>query len=155
MTPRNAFSPSLRRSLPSYLAKTVHPKTRNLGASGAFDMMTVIGTRPEITIARLNVRLRRYTIVMIAYDHTEFGTDMMCIIGDVLSLNVRQGRSALPSMWWAYGAEYCTPTPNRPVDHTLDGPQQPPKPSPSRVLEHVRRNRTKSGTVRAHGGFTA
>jgi hypothetical protein len=108
------FSPNLLRSLSDTLAKTLLPEMRSLDASGALDVRSVIRTPLERLNARLNVRLRRLTTVLTAHDHTEFGTDMLCIIADALSLSVRHGRFALPSMWWVYGAEYCTSTPNRP-----------------------------------------
>jgi hypothetical protein len=54
---------------------------------------------------RQYVRLRRYTTIMTAHDHMELGTAILWSIADALSRIVRQGRSALPSMWWAYGAK--------------------------------------------------
>jgi hypothetical protein len=88
-------SPSV--SIP-YYPLNFDMKTRNLDADGSCDVRRMRGTPPDTPTARLNVRLRRYTAVLIAHDHIEFGTNMMCIIATALSLNVRQGRSALPSM---------------------------------------------------------
>jgi hypothetical protein len=69
------------------------------------DVRRVIGTPPERPIARLNIRLRRYTTVLTTHDHMEFGTNMLCIIAYALSLTVRHWRFVLMIMWRAYGAE--------------------------------------------------
>jgi hypothetical protein len=95
------FSPSFRRSLSGTLAKTVHPKTRNLDASGTDDVRSVRGMPQVRPTERLYVRLRRYTTVLIAHDHIDLGTAMLWSIAEALSRIVRHGRSALPSMWWA------------------------------------------------------
>jgi hypothetical protein len=113
MPPRNIFSPGLRRSLLGTLAKTVHANTRHLEASGVADVKRVSGTPPEGPTERLNVRLRRYTIVLTAHDHIELGTYMLCSMVDALPRIVRHGRSALSSMLGAHGAKKCTPTLNR------------------------------------------
>jgi hypothetical protein len=52
---------------------------------------------------RLYVRLRSYTTMLTAHAHMELGTAILWSIADAVSRIVRQGRSALPSMWWAYG----------------------------------------------------
>jgi hypothetical protein len=65
------------------------------------DIVQMISSIPRLTpdtpTARLNVRLRRYTTVLIAHDHMEFGTDMLCTSTKALSMSVRHGRYALPS----------------------------------------------------------
>jgi hypothetical protein len=91
--------PILRLSLSGTVAKLVHPKTRNLDASGDVDVIMVSGTPPERPTARLYVRLRRYIVLLTAHDHIKFGTYMLCSIADALSRIVRHGRSAVPSMW--------------------------------------------------------
>jgi hypothetical protein len=96
ITDHDAFCPRLRFSLQDTLAKTMHPKTRNLDAS---DVRRASGTPQEGLAARLNVRLLRYTNVLTAHNHMEFGTGMLCSIADVLSRTVHQWSSALPSMW--------------------------------------------------------
>jgi hypothetical protein len=84
------FSVSLRRNLSgTLLAKTVQPKTRNLEASGADDVKGASGTPPVRPTERLYVRLRRYTTVLTAHDHMEFGTAMLWSIADALSRIVR------------------------------------------------------------------
>ena len=72
----NAFSPSFRRNLSGTLAKTAHPKTRNLDASSTDDVR-VRGMPLVRPIERLYVRLRRKTTVLIAHDHKELGTAML------------------------------------------------------------------------------
>jgi hypothetical protein len=155
MTPRNAFSPNLRRILSGAWAKTVHPKTRNLDASGALDVRRVIGgfgAPPKRPIARLNVWLRRYITVLTAHDRMELRIDMLCIMADTLSLIqiVRDGRSALPSMWWAYGAENCTPIPKQ--SHIWAVTIALKTVSVSNI-EHAPRHRTRNGTAHANGRF--
>jgi hypothetical protein len=101
MTPRKVSSPNLRRNLLGTLAKTMHPNTRNLQASGIADVRRVSETPPEGKTARLNVRFWRYTSLLTAHDHMTLGTYMLCSMADALSRIVRHGLSALPSMWWA------------------------------------------------------
>jgi hypothetical protein len=48
---------------------------------------------------RMYVRLRRYTTVLTTHDHMELGTAILWSIADALSRTVRQGGSALPSIW--------------------------------------------------------
>jgi hypothetical protein len=91
MTPRNAFSVSFRRILSGTLAKTVHPKTRNLDASGTDDVRSVRGMPPLSPTERMYVRLRRYTTVLTAHDYMELGTAMLWSIAYALSRIVRQG----------------------------------------------------------------
>jgi hypothetical protein len=90
------------------------PEDAELRRVGRIGREVESGTPPERPTARMNERLRRYTTVRTALDHMELRTYMLSVMADALSQNVRHGRSALPSMWWAYGAENCTPTPKRP-----------------------------------------
>jgi DNA-binding HxlR family transcriptional regulator len=52
------FSSSFRRNLSGTLAKTLHPKTRNLDASGVVDVSRVSETPPKRPTTRLHVRLK-------------------------------------------------------------------------------------------------
>jgi hypothetical protein len=44
-------------------------------------------------------------------DNMKFGTATLWSIANALSRILRKERYTLPSMWWAQGAENCTPTP--------------------------------------------
>jgi hypothetical protein len=108
-TPRNAFSPILRRSS----GEDIAPEHTELGLfvrSGREESDR--NATGEADCASKHAVVEVHNIVDRV--HMEFGTDKLCIIAYALSLSVRHGSSALPSVWSAYGAEYCTPTPNRP-----------------------------------------
>jgi hypothetical protein len=70
----------------------------NTEASGEADVRMVSGTPPVSPTARLNVRLRRYTAVLMAHDHMEVRTDMVCNMAAAQSRSVRHGRYAFPSI---------------------------------------------------------
>jgi hypothetical protein len=93
------FLPKLAAELVGYLGKDNAPEDTELGRIWLLRREEEKrGTPPETLTTWLNVRLRRYTTMLITHDHMEFGRYMLCNIAKALSLSVRQGRSTLPSM---------------------------------------------------------
>jgi hypothetical protein len=79
-------------------ANAAQPNTRNVETSGKADVRRKMGTQPVVPTARLKVRLRRYTAVLMAQDHVVVGTNMVCSMAAAQSRMVRNGCSAFPSI---------------------------------------------------------
>jgi hypothetical protein len=101
ITPRKAFMSSFRPRLSGTLAKTAHPNTLKVDASGTVPMRSVRGTPHDGPTALLNVRFRTCTTVLNAHDHMLSGTNMACSMEEAQSRRVRHGRYAFLSIWYA------------------------------------------------------